>query len=340
MREIYIRENEAGQRFDKFLKKYLSEAPGSFLYKMLRKKNIVLNGKKATGNEKLKKGDQVKLFLAEDTIEKFAGKGKIEHKKKKLPGISMPVLYEDADVLMYNKPAGLLSQKAKPSDVSVVEYLIEHLLETNALKEEEIKTFKPSICNRLDRNTSGLITAGKSLVGLQVLSEMFKDRSVKKYYLCFVKGIIDKKAHISGYLYKDKATNQVSITKNERKDSVFIETEYVPIAWNREMTLLKVHLITGRTHQIRAHLSWQGHPLLGDPKYGDPKWNAAWNKKMKNGACRQMLHAYELTMPEHMNKLEKLSGQVFKAPVPKDFYMIIRETIWEHGTQEVLEVLH
>ena len=113
MREIYIKENESGQRFDKFLKKYLSEAPGSFLYKMLRKKNIVLNGRKATGSEKLKKGDQVKLFLADETLEKFTGKQETAHSKKKLPKIQMPVVYEDEDVVFYNKPAGVLSQKAK-----------------------------------------------------------------------------------------------------------------------------------------------------------------------------------------------------------------------------------
>ena len=139
MREIYIKENESGQRFDKFLKKYLSEAPGSFLYKMLRKKNIVLNGRKATGSEKLKKGDQVKLFLADETLEKFTGKQETAHSKKKLPKIQMPVVYEDEDVVFYNKPAGVLSQKAKPSDVSVVEYLMEHLLETKALRQDDLR---------------------------------------------------------------------------------------------------------------------------------------------------------------------------------------------------------
>ncbi|MEI3209715.1 MAG: RluA family pseudouridine synthase [Lachnospiraceae bacterium] len=340
MREIYIKENESGQRFDKFLKKYLSEAPGSFLYKMLRKKNIVLNGRKATGSEKLKKGDQVKLFLADETLEKFTGKQETAHSKKKLPKIQMPVVYEDEDVVFYNKPAGVLSQKAKPSDVSVVEYLMEHLLETKALRQDDLKTFRPSICNRLDRNTSGLITAGKSLAGLQKLSELFKDRTLKKYYLCLVKGTIDKRAHICGYLQKDKATNQVRISKQAGADAVPIETEYVPVAWNQEITLLKVHLITGRTHQIRAHLAWQGHPLLGDPKYGDPKWNRKWNGRMKTAQTRQMLHAYELVMPEMNKTLKKLSGRTFTAPVPEDFYKIIKEITWEHGTQEVLEVQH
>ncbi len=155
-----------------------------------------------------------------------------------------------------------------------------------------------------------------------------------------MKGTIDKRAHICGYLQKDKATNQVRISKQAGADAVPIETEYVPVAWNQEITLLKVHLITGRTHQIRAHLAWQGHPLLGDPKYGDPKWNRKWNGRMKTAQTRQMLHAYELVMPEMNKTLKKLSGRTFTAPVPEDFYKIIKETTWEHGTQEVLEVQH
>ena len=141
-----------------------------------------------------------------------------------------------------------------------------------------------------------------------------------------MKGTIDKRAHICGYLQKDKATNQVRISKQAGADAVPIETEYVPVAWNQEITLLKVHLITGRTHQIRAHLAWQGHPLLGDPKYGDPKWNRKWNGRMKTAQTRQMLHAYELVMPEMNKTLKKLSGRTFTAPVPEDFYKIIKET--------------
>lgn len=334
MKELSIKENESGQRFDKFLKKYLKEAPGSFIYKMLRKKNIVLNGKKASGNEKLKKGDSVKLFLADDTLDKFCGKEPVKTTTIKLPTIQMPIIYEDKDVLFYNKPAGLLSQKAKPSDLSVVDYLIEYLVNTNVITAEDLHTFKPSVCNRLDRNTSGLITAGKSLAGLQKLSELFKDRTMKKHYLCLVKGKLDQKAHICGYLYKDKVKNQVIISDKKMPDAAFVETEYIPIAWNREMTLLKVHLITGRTHQIRAHLAWQGHPLLGDPKYGDPGWNLHCKEK------RQMLHAYELQMPELEERFQDISGKTFIAPLPEYFYAIIKETAWEHGTQEALEVQH
>ena len=142
MQEIIVSTNEAGQRFDKLLAKYLNEAPKSFIYKMLRKKNIVLNGKKATGNEKLEVGDSVKLFLSDETIEKFS-KVTVQKTKQKLD-----VIYEDENILLINKPVGMLSQKAEAKDESLVEYIITYLLESGQLTEEELRKFKPSICNR------------------------------------------------------------------------------------------------------------------------------------------------------------------------------------------------
>ena len=339
MKEIIIKSNEAGQRFDKYLKKYLSEAPGSFIYKMLRKKNIVLNGKKADGSEKLSVGDSVKFFLAEDTLEKFSSPEKTVVNEVKLPKVTLDIVYEDDNVLFINKPSGMLSQKAEAKDVSVIEYVTDYLLKTEQITEEELKTFHPAVCNRLDRNTSGLITAGKSLAGLQVMSELFKDRTLKKYYLCIVRGKIEKPKYIKGFLKKDEKTNKVQILKNaSSKDVMPIETEYLPIAWNEEMTLLKVHLITGRTHQIRAHLSSVGHPLLGDYKYGNKKWNDIYKKKYK--IEDQMLHAYELKLPEMKQPLDNLSKKTFQAKLPEIFWKLVKETAWEHGIQEALEVLH
>ena len=340
MKELIIHDNEAGQRLDKLLRKYLSEAPGSFIYKMLRKKNIVLNGKKATGNEHLKKGDSVKLFLADDTIAKFQTAGKTVEKNIKNT-VKLEVIYEDQNVIFINKPSGMLSQKAKETDVSVVENVTAYLLESGQLTRENLQTFRPSICNRLDRNTSGLIVAGKSLAGLQQMGELFKERTLKKYYLCIVKGRITEPAHISGYLVKDEKTNRVSFSEgtfSKETNGLPIETEYLPIAWNQEMTLLKVHLITGRTHQIRAHLAGTGHPLLGDYKYGSRKWNDRYKKEWK--IEDQVLHAYQLTMPGMKKELENLSEKTFYAKVPEIFWKLIKETAWEHGTQEALEVLH
>ncbi len=343
MKELRIGKNEAGQRFDKFLKKYLKEAPGSFIYKMLRKKNIVLNGKRAAGSEKLAPGDQVKLFLSDETIEKFAGgavkSGSGIRKKKAGKPMEPDIVYEDSQILLLNKPSGILSQKAKASDVSMTEYIIDYLIESGQMKEEELRTFKPSVCNRLDRNTSGIIAAGKTLAGLQAMSQLFRERSLKKYYLCIVKGKITEPAHMKGYLRRDENAHKVSILR-ERKDdgAVPIETEYLPVACNRDMTLLKVHLVTGRTHQIRAHLASLGHPILGDYKYGDRRMNESLRKKYQ--IEDQLLHAYELEMPKLGKPLEEISGKTVTAKVPAIFWKMIEETSWEHGIREALEVRH
>ena len=344
MRELEIGKNEAGQRFDKYLKKYLKEAPGSFIYKMLRKKNIVLNGKKADGSEKLALGDQVKLFLSDETIEKFAGCVQkpvynYNARKKDNKLMELDILYEDSHVLLLNKPSGVLYHKAERSEVSMVEYVIDYLLESGQMRQEELRTFKPSVCNRLDRNTSGIIAAGKTLAGLQAMSQLFRERSLKKYYLCIVKGKITEKAHIKGYLKRDENTHKVSILRERKDDStVPIETEYQPVAYNRDMTLLKVHLITGRTHQIRAHLASTGHPILGDYKYGDRRVNESLKQKYQ--VKDQILHAYELKMPKLSEPLDEISEKTVTAKVPAVFWKIIKETSWEHGIQEALEVQH
>lgn len=317
MQEIIVTANEAGQRFDKLLAKYLNEAPKSFLYKMLRKKNIVLNGKKATGNEKLQVGDHIKLFLADETIEKFS-KIEVQRTKEKLY-----ILYEDENILIINKPVGMLSQKAEAKDESLVEHIITYMLDTKQITEAELHKFKPSICNRLDRNTSGLVVAGKSLVGLQKMGELFKNRTMKKFYRCIVVGEIKDKQHIKGFLKKDSAANKVTITKLETKDSQPIETEYEPIWTNGNYTLLEVHLITGRTHQIRAHLASQNHPIIGDYKYGSHKINDKFKDLFELES--QLLHAYRLETPELSIPFEKISKKQFVAPLPPLFERILKE---------------
>ena len=334
MKKFIIEENEAGQRFDKYLAKLLKEAPKSFFYKMLRKKNITLNGKKADGTEKLKCGDEIRLFLSDETYEKFAGK---VQPKEKFPTAKLNIVYEDSNVILINKPAGMLSQKAKKEDVSLVEYVIGYLLSNGSVTKEELLTFHPGICNRLDRNTSGMVVAGKSLAGLQIMGEAFKERTLAKYYLCLVKGCIKETSHIRGYLKKDEKTNKVMISRKMSEGAAAIETEYEPVAYQKELTLLKVHLITGRTHQIRAHLASIGHPLMGDYKYGNISWNHQYETY---GVKAQMLHSYELHFPQMPKPLENLSENVFQARVPGKFYQLIKETAWEHGTQEALEVLH
>lgn len=322
MQELHVTANEAGQRLDKLLAKFLNQAPKSFLYKMMRKKNIVLNGKKCTGNEKLKQGDSIKLFFLDETIEKFSAGTYVTPKKEKTN--MLPIIYEDEQVLLMNKPVGVLSQKAKDSDVSAVEILINYLIETNQLSKEQFRTFHPSICNRLDRNTSGILVAGKTLPALQEMNRFFKERTIAKYYRCLVKGrVIKNEEYIKGYLVKDQKTNKVSITKKKTEEGVPIETEYCVIQSNDEVSLLEVHLITGKTHQIRAHLASIGHPIIGDYKYGDKQINEMYRQAY--GLKSQLLHAYRLEMPSSNGSLAYLNDKKFVAELPDKFIKICKD---------------
>ena len=322
MQELHVTANEAGQRLDKLLAKFLNQAPKSFLYKMMRKKNIVLNGKKCTGNEKLKQGDSIKLFFSDETIEKFSAGTYVTPKKEKIN--MLPIIYEDEQVLLMNKPVGVLSQKAKDSDVSAVEILINYLIETNQLSKEQFRTFHPSICNRLDRNTSGILVAGKTLPALQEMNRFFKERTIAKYYRCLVKGrVIKNEDYIKGYLVKDQKTNKVSITKKKAEEGVPIETEYCVIQSNDEVSLLEVHLITGKTHQIRAHLASIGHPIIGDYKYGDKQINEMYRQEY--GLKSQLLHAYRLEMPSSDGSLAYLNDKKFVAELPDKFIKICKD---------------
>lgn len=323
MREIIINKNEAGQRFDKLLFKYFNAAPASFVYKMLRKKNITLNNKKSDGKDKLAVGDCVKIFMTDETIDKFRSSKNIEASGKATHKFSLDVVYEDENVIIVNKPAGVLSQKAKKNDISMNEYIIEYLLDTKQLSENELETFKPGICNRLDRNTSGLLIAGKSLLGLQVMSDMLKDRTFGKYYITVVSGEINGKTKIKGYLTKDSKYNKVKIYDKPLKESSYIETEYECLKTNGRYTILKVKLITGKPHQIRAHLASVRHPIIGDTKYGRADINEIFRKKC--GVKYQLLHAWQLKFDEMPDELKKLKQKTFEAKIPQLFENVFSE---------------
>lgn len=329
MREFEIGEKESGQRMDKFLKKYLNLAPQSFIYKMLRKKNITLNGHKADGSEIIHEKDKICLFLADETINKFHGDILWDS-----TGINNEpdILYEDEDILLVNKPVGILSQKATKKDISMNEIIIDYLIKNGTISREELAMRKPSVCNRLDRNTSGIVTFGKNLCGTRMLSEGLKGRTIEKYYLCVVKGVIHQRSVINGYLQKNEKTNKVSVSKEmPSQDAEKIVTEYIPICNNGKYSLLKIKLHTGKTHQIRAHLASTGHPLIGDYKYGDSKENDS--VKSKYHIKSQLLHAFEIHIPAKKLRIY--------APLPVDMQQFLRgEHLWEPGNQEDLEALH
>ncbi|MCM1494391.1 MAG: RluA family pseudouridine synthase [Bacteroides sp.] len=333
MKEITIGKNEAGQRLDKLLGKLLNQAPASFIYKMLRKKNIKLNQKRAEGREVLQAGDQVQIYLSDETFHKFhkekvfaeapaletpsVGKSREEKQAgtgRKAPLFSGMILYQDDNIMLLNKPAGVLSQKAKLEDDSINEQMLRYLLEQGMLNREQMRTFTPSVCNRLDRNTSGIVLAGISLRGSQELSRMLKERSLEKYYLTLVAGNMTEPVTVRAYLRKDTAANRVTVSEQPIPEGIQIETQYRPLQWNAEYTLLEVKLITGKSHQIRSHLAYLGHPVLGDAKYGNREQNRDFRKRF--GIQNQFLHAYRVVFPQITGELESLSQSEWKAPLP------------------------
>ena len=316
MKEITIGAGEAGQRLDKFLDRYLGLAGKSFLYKMLRKKNIVVNGKKADGALRLSAGDRVILYLSEETIGRFTRETETPDR---LPPLT--VIYEDADMIAVDKPAGLLSQKARPEDVSLCEMIVAYLIRTGQRTAEDDRFFRPGVCNRLDRNTSGLVLAGKNLHAQQQLSEIIRSRAAGKYYLAAVCGDFRGSLQLKAYLEKEEAGNKVTVRADAFPGSEMIETGYEPLARGNGYTLLKVELVTGKTHQIRAHLAFLGYPIAGDPKYGDTARNRALAADC--GLHRQLLHAWQLQLPGTAGLAG--NGKKLTAPLPADFRRFLQK---------------
>lgn len=354
MYQAKITEKEAGQRFDKYLHRILPNAGSSFLYKMLRKKNITLNDKKADGSEKIVVGDSVAIYFSNETLDKFMGvsaasggnayhehetqgqASKTGYEREDVTGqantrgadyltayhrlAAVQILYENDHILLADKPAGVLSQKAQKDDITLNEWLIGYLLDSGAVTAAELTAYKPSVCNRLDRNTSGIVLCAKSLRGAQMLGGLLKDRTLHKYYQAYVRGHVSEEQLIEGYLTKDETSNKVSVSEAH---GAYIKTAYRPLQIERDKTLLEVELITGKSHQIRAHLAGIGHPLLGDYKYGDKAWNDIYQKKYH--VRSQLLHAYKVVFPQLEEPFADISGQTFCAELPEIFKRVAEE---------------
>lgn len=327
MKEYLIGSSDEGIRLDKQLSKILDNAGNGFIYKMLRKKNITVNDKKASGSEHLKTGDVIKIYLSDETFEKFSTTGKADRIAKIRDEdinvrIKDIIIHEDDEILILNKPSGLLSQKADDGDLSINELCLDYLLNKGEITDESLKLFKPSVCNRLDRNTSGIILFAKTYKAAALFAAALKDRTIHKYYLCLVKGRIDKEGMMSAFLSKDEHSNKVKVSDEEGRGAARISTAFRPIAFNEEYTLLEVELITGKSHQIRAQMAYLGHPLIGDYKYGDRQLNDMLKSRFK--VSSQALHAYKLMIPSYDdNGISRFAG-TYRAEPPEDMKGLIR----------------
>ena len=293
--------------------RYMPLAPASFFHKMLRKKNITVNGRRAEGKQRLAAGDEIRLFLSEDTIGKFQKQDPagIKHASAQdLPPLE--VLYEDGDVIVVMKEAGVLSQGGEGGP-GLPEMLIAYLLESGCVSEESLRHFRPAPANRLDRNTSGIVLCGKTLSGARLLTEAIRERKIRKCYDVIVCGAMREPADTVSYLAKDPERNTVSVSDRPVPGAQEIRTAFVPGASGDGFTLVRAELFTGKTHQIRAQLGALGYPVLGDPKYGDP----AVNRRLfrETGIRRQLLYASCTVFSEETER----PGLTVKAPYPEDF---------------------
>ena len=316
MRELAITETESGGRLNKYLQKYLSEASSGFIYKMLRKKNIILNGVKADGSEILATGDVIKLFLSDETITKFSKSEQTPHAKP-IKTVALSIVYEDAQVIMVNKPLNKLSQPDGRSKDSLIYDLHAYL------KTPHNATFKPAIANRLDRNTTGLVLCGKNLKSLQALNQMIHDRQVDKYYVAIVHGRLTTKNVLKNYHEKDETKNRVNISSYPKPGYVEVVTEYEPLKIFDQYTYVKLQLITGKSHQLRAHMASIGHPIVGDTKYTGNRGSAQTIAK-KYSIHSQLLHAHTIHIKCCAAPIDHLQGRSFTAELPKKFTIFLK----------------
>ena len=326
MIEIIVDAADSMQRVDKYLIRQLPGAGKSLIYKQIRKKNITLNGSKMSGQEKLAKGDTIQLYFADETYEKFREPLYNELNEKTLAlcdkayetltGIR--VVYEDENILVLNKPMGILSQQAIENDMSLNEWAIGYLHNNGTVDARSLAHFKPSVLNRLDRNTSGMVIVGKTLLGSNTCSELIRNRKIEKYYLTMVMGKLEGSRTLFGYHVKDGRINKVEIKDNllpgeNENDYDLVETKYRSIKTMKQerlgdISLLEVELVTGKSHQIRAHLSHIGYPIVGDMKYGDKKYERAL---FSMGIKNQLLHSYKIVFPKKLpERMHDLSEKV------------------------------
>jgi len=307
MRVLVIDKENENQRIDKFLLKYFGDMPKSFLYKMLRKKCIKINGGRICGSEILKAGDEIKIFMAESTIENFAITTSQSYKESKTnKKINLKIIYEDKDMIIVFKPSNMLvhgnGNGESTLQSEIIRYL-EYKKDTSYLNSKNVN-FMPAVCNRLDRNTEGLVIVAKNFSTAQKMNRLIQEHKIIKKYLAVCVGKPKKnKGILKGYWSKDNNNNIVKITdKKMHKDDKEVVTEYIVLASGKFTSLVEINLITGKSHQIRAQFAAINNPILGDKKYGSGEID---NKlKMLKKSSGQILCAYKLIIEGKEYKLE------------------------------------
>ena len=317
MKKFTVSFSEQGQTLEKYVKKVLPYAPLSFVYKLFRKKDVKVNGHWEDRKYIVNEGEEISIYITDSQIEEFLSKNKYTPNDK----IKDWIIYEDENILLVNKPKGILVQKADVNENSLDQMVIEYLVYKNEYNPEDELAFTPGPAHRLDRNTTGIVIFGKNKATLQYLFDLLKEHElIGKHYYALVKGDISEKGIVNVPLKKDEKLNKVSVAhvKNGGKNS---KTIYKPIERFNDCTLLDITLVTGRTHQIRVHMSYIGHPVIGDSKYGDIETNDLFKKEY--GIKSQFLHAYELHFGELGYPLNYLSNKSFKAMMMKEEESVI-----------------
>lgn len=319
MIEIKIGLNEDNQRLDRFLMKYLKNSGKGFVEKIIRKKIVKLNGKKAEASYKLREGDLLNLYLSDETLEKFAGHSDQSeiNTEKHDNRQELDIAYEDEEILAVNKGANVITHG---SEDSVIDRGILYLMKTNAYDPRKEITFKPACCNRLDRNTSGIVIIAKNNRALIKINEKIRSKNTDKFYTALIKGKLEKETTLKGYITKDASANKSRIIDRPQEGSKEVMTVIKPLKSFKGYTLVEIQLITGRSHQIRAHLNSIEMPIVGDIKYGDMEINRKF--KMKYGLNTQFLHSHRMVMNDYFDDGRSL---VINAKLPGYLEGIIKD---------------
>ncbi len=311
MRELTISKNDAGQRLDKFLTKALCNIPPALMYKAIRTKKIKVNRHRAEGKQVLCEGDTLQLFLADEFFP-TEGKNTAEQDLGRIqPKLS--IVYEDENILLLNKrPGVLVHEDGVGRGDTLINHIQAYLFQKGEYDPCAEQSFAPALCNRIDRNTGGIVIAAKNAEALRILNEKIRTGEVHKFYLCAVHGVPKpREALLSGYLIKNSADNTVRVyDKNPGRGAKEIRTRYRVLATRGDDALLEIALLTGRTHQIRAHMAHVGHPLWGDGKYGINRADRARGYKFQ-APCSYRL---QFDFTGDSGALAYLSGHAYEIP--------------------------